>query len=527
MTTQSDNKETASFHGPNLILDVENFGPIAEAKNIEFKPMTVFVGPSNTGKTYLATLFHAFMRRYNPEQPSYAANQRGLSPRVVPNSQNLAGSMLEELQNFAKTSPQILRTDAPQRSNLLPIELFSETFRDEYRRFVLRTLNRYSTLVSSFVLELFEAESLSQLSTHGISFPTYFPRVTCSRRSGTPFTITLDEIENTCDISGASFNIPRRIIDEMRFGDSSSGIVDLDKTTYYARSLVEQNALSLFDDIPYSFYFPTGRTGIMNGHRVFTSNIMDRAFEFGIDGSASVTYHLLARDFLRLVVGLRQRPFRRRRRTGRPHNPQERNGSECMKVANIIERAVVKGQVRNVDSPGLPDFEYKQGENITPMFRASSMVTELAPIVMFLKNYVAEHDLLIIDEPEAHLHPEAQQQMAAALAFMVRSGLRVLITTHSHYMVEQLSNFVMASSLDDSVVRKRLLDVHETLAEEDVFLYPHEIAVYDFAPQSPPNGSLVNEVVYEDGYYPEDHIRAIGAQFNRNNRIENAVVGPE
>ena len=60
--TTDDNKQSLPLHGPNLILDVENFGPIAEAKNIEFKPMTVFVGPSNTGKTYLAMLLHSVLR---------------------------------------------------------------------------------------------------------------------------------------------------------------------------------------------------------------------------------------------------------------------------------------------------------------------------------------------------------------------------------------------------------------------------------------------------------------------------------
>ena len=33
-------------------------GPIAEA-NIDLRPLTVFVGPSNTGKTYFATLVYA------------------------------------------------------------------------------------------------------------------------------------------------------------------------------------------------------------------------------------------------------------------------------------------------------------------------------------------------------------------------------------------------------------------------------------------------------------------------------------
>ncbi|MXZ03868.1 MAG: hypothetical protein F4Y88_09485, partial [Chloroflexi bacterium] len=62
MITSEDKTRANALHGPNLILDVENFGPIAEAKNIEFKPMTVFVGKSNTGKTYLATLLHAALR---------------------------------------------------------------------------------------------------------------------------------------------------------------------------------------------------------------------------------------------------------------------------------------------------------------------------------------------------------------------------------------------------------------------------------------------------------------------------------
>ena len=198
-----------------------------------------------------------------------------------------------------------------------------------------------------------------------------------------------------------------------------------------------------------------------------------------------------------------------------------------MRAIEVLEQALIPGKINVVDALGLPEHQYEHEGNEIPLFRSSSMVTELAPIVLFLRSLVRQGDLLIIDEPEAHLHPAAQQQMAAALAFMVRSGLRVLITTHSHYMVEQLSNFVMAWKLDDPDERKRLLDIQGTLGEEDIYLRNDEIAVYDFAPQSEQGGSIVKEVPFEDGYYPEDHIRAIGAQFNRNNRIETAVLGPE
>ena len=42
----------------NLKLNVTNFGPIVEAE-IDLRPLTVFVGPSNTGKSYLAILIYA------------------------------------------------------------------------------------------------------------------------------------------------------------------------------------------------------------------------------------------------------------------------------------------------------------------------------------------------------------------------------------------------------------------------------------------------------------------------------------
>ena len=45
-------------------LEVTNFGPIAEAR-IDLRPLTVFVGPSNTGKSYLAVLIYALHRHFD------------------------------------------------------------------------------------------------------------------------------------------------------------------------------------------------------------------------------------------------------------------------------------------------------------------------------------------------------------------------------------------------------------------------------------------------------------------------------
>ena len=50
--------DAAEIGGDGYRLDVENFGPIVRA-SVDVRPLTVFVGPSNTGKSYLAILLYA------------------------------------------------------------------------------------------------------------------------------------------------------------------------------------------------------------------------------------------------------------------------------------------------------------------------------------------------------------------------------------------------------------------------------------------------------------------------------------
>ena len=46
---------------PDFRISVRNFGPI-KSGSVAFRPLTVCVGPSNTGKTYFATLIYALRK---------------------------------------------------------------------------------------------------------------------------------------------------------------------------------------------------------------------------------------------------------------------------------------------------------------------------------------------------------------------------------------------------------------------------------------------------------------------------------
>ena len=54
--------------GDDLEIEVTDLGPIAEAQ-VALRPLTVFVGPGNTGNSYFATLVYALHRHFGGRRP--------------------------------------------------------------------------------------------------------------------------------------------------------------------------------------------------------------------------------------------------------------------------------------------------------------------------------------------------------------------------------------------------------------------------------------------------------------------------
>lgn len=80
-----------------------------------------------------------------------------------------------------------------------------------------------------------------------------------------------------------------------------------------------------------------------------------------------------------------------------------------------------------------------------PLHLASSSARGLSDLYFFLRHTAARDQLLIMDEPESHLDTRNQLLFARMLAGFVKAGLRVLVTTHSDYLVKELNNLIMLS----------------------------------------------------------------------------------
>ncbi len=85
---------------------------------------------------------------------------------------------------------------------------------------------------------------------------------------------------------------------------------------------------------------------------------------------------------------------------------------------------------------------------------ASSSVRSLLMLNLYILNVAQKGDILMIDEPELNLHPNNQILIGRLIALLVNAGVKVFITTHSDYIVRELSNCIMLNNLTDEQIAK-------------------------------------------------------------------------
>lgn len=147
---------------------------------------------------------------------------------------------------------------------------------------------------------------------------------------------------------------------------------------------------------------------------------------------------------------------------------KNRNNKKFEEVIHLLEQGILQGKIEYDDTnkhiiykPNKLDIELNLSE-------ASSMVSELAPLVIYLKHIVnhkynsrlTKHykfrdrspknlkDIIFIEEPEAHLHPEIQVKLMELFVKLTKLNLKIFITSHSNYMFNKLNNLIISGEMD-------------------------------------------------------------------------------
>jgi hypothetical protein len=245
-----------------------------------------------------------------------------------------------------------------------------------------------------------------------------------------------------------------------------------------------------------SHYLPAARLGALQGWRALAAEAARRASRWaGVEEGPALGLPGLVGEFLEELV-------RASKGLGRPQGGE--SASPFRSALEVLERDLLGGTVDFSHPEGLPVPEIvyraraKRRRLAVPIWRASSMAEELAPLVLWIKHLLNPGEMLVIEEPEAHLHPESQRRVARALVRLARAGVTVLCITHSPLIVHQVSNHILASQADPAR-RKGVGFTEEDLLREE------EVGAYLFRMRKDGRGSEIQPLRIELGFgVPED-----------------------
>ena len=385
-----------------------NIGPVKDAE-LELGDLTIIAGRNNTGKTYMAYTLYAFLKMYE-EWPELVmdSDSDSAAPRFIKEL------FAYEMRKLAKSEQTVTwETRQEMRSTLMSemTQAFSDT----------RLPGVFSSPRSAFPGATLDVEFASEISGDERRYETNLPdgavlsltydgqRINLHMKQGTQRhrRFEINEALSSLYLQFLFPELPSKtfILSAERFGISlfyreldftKNQLVDLLQKMGDDKTLGRSSGFMFIDGA-------TSRYALPIKHNIdYTRSIPDIQAK-----ESSLHAHRFADEIKDMMGGY-----------------YRASGDEI----RFISKARGKGRSFNI-----------------PLHLASSSARGLSDFYFFLRHVAGSNHLLIVDEPESHLDTANQILLARLLARFVRTGLKVLITTHSDYLIKEFNNLVMLS----------------------------------------------------------------------------------
>ena len=468
----------------NLRLVVENLGPIEHA-DVELKPLTVLIGKNNTGKTYLAQALYATHKALRPI---------GLLDALDDDAIDI---LLKTLQTVSK-GPLNLPTELESKAN----------------KWVNTTLNHSGDQLQNNLRGYFGVPDLRDITrwNQPAKINVELHRDQRDNERTCLFRATKTDSLNPLKVPPKVFSldnidIPYKSILRQRINNTNEekGVWNRE-LSFIVYEAVWSEFLRYIGLNGTAHYLPAGRSGLLNAW----TDVVKLRFEiererFGLSRELpNSSLGGVAFDFMSSLINIigPRKPYH--------YHSSLRNNSFDTTVSQALLQRIMGGKILAGSVEEMfPTLEYQQDGHKLAIHLASSMVTDLAPLAMWIEHLVSPNDLLIIDEPESHLHPQAIQLIARVLVGLVNQGIKVVCATHSSVLLHELSNCILRGQL--TINSNEYADTYpdtEQIAIDD-------IAVYRFQQSQPTGPVQVFQEKIEPGWgIPEEEYAQVASELS-------------
>jgi len=429
-----------------MFFRAQNLGPLRDAEIDLSKDLIVLAGPNNSGKTYLAWSVYGLHRcELRAEDLSEAwAKQLLESPTYSVGIDDL----------LAENGPAVLASIAGQCRTKLHL-----CFATEGDRFAKTDLSLRQDRVDT---------SSRQGWLH--SFDSHQVQGTFTDRSGGVHLILADA------------DTYRRVIlptqREDRYVPANWQAATRARFTLLSdeqrQQLLRYTGLQLVTLIPRALFpnctlFPAERlaVNIFAKELALTRNaLIDEMVDADLDNQPGRPIELI-----RGRTGRYPWPIRDSLKVANDLAMLRKRGSAFADLADELEQAILGGAVTVSDLGELLFSPQAVPDARLAIHLTASVVKSLTSLVFYFRHLAEKGDFLIIDEPELNLHPDNQRKIARILAKAVRRGFKVMISTHSDYVLRELNHLIMLNKLPAEEARELGYDPEFALDPAKVGVY--------------------------------------------------------
>lgn len=121
-------------------------------------------------------------------------------------------------------------------------------------------------------------------------------------------------------------------------------------------------------------------------------------------------------------------------------------------------------------------YSFNQGKETTEEFKPQNVgfgLSYVLPVVTSILS-ASQGDLLVIENPESHLHPAGQSLMGRLCAIAAKNGVQLIVESHSDHLLNGIRVAVRQKLVDASDVKVFFLqrDIHNSVHASEV-MYPN------------------------------------------------------
>lgn len=399
-------------------LRVENLAKIQHAE-INVKNLTLFVGQNSTNKSYMAHIIYELYKEIH--NINFNWNKRN---RIIASiSKNLFLNYENEISDISILEKEITE-------NIERYQIAEDDWEEEIYTIVKIKVSDNTTfsLLQEKTIKLFLKEISKLINSSFNSTSTILEKL---------FIQDIDFTTPKKEDLILHFNIPLEYFEEEN-EDIRSKIVNS-----LVSSIVNkfENVLKNHDT---AYYFPASRTGFVLTLDEIYAGIFRDKFRGQVSatrlGEPTIDFIQTFADFK--TGNIKSNLFK--------FNINDNSLDSSNKLIKFLEENIIKGKIKEKrNEQDYTSYFLRIEDKELDLHLASSATLETLPFIVFLKNTDnIPHTLFVIEEPEAHLHPKAQIQMAKFIVLLANTGAKVLVTTHSDYILNEINNCIKLSSIE-------------------------------------------------------------------------------